>query len=261
MNKLYIGAELVDNNGNTLCIEQICREELDNETVKVYNFQVDEYHTYFVGYQKILVHNAGAEYQLPDAFDYLSAEAKQKQIDALKRMSDSDRETYMQVVEKEPQITAKVQEITSKAGGELEGLDYRLKTPTSTYEKMYGRATSKPITEMNDLIRYTEIFEPDQLAEGTNLSLQEFEANGYSVARVKNTWGDTSNPYNGINATIVSPEGQAFEVQFHTLDSFNLKNGQLHSLYEQCRVLSPRIRWWLNSMMKCLPYQKAYKSH
>ena len=46
----------------------------------------------------------------------------------------------------------------------LEGLDYRLKTPTSTYEKMYGRATSKPITEMNDLIRYTEIFEPDQLA-------------------------------------------------------------------------------------------------
>jgi len=31
-------------------------------------------------------------------------------------MSDSDRETYMQVVEKEPQITAKVQEITSKAG-------------------------------------------------------------------------------------------------------------------------------------------------
>ena len=49
MNKLYIGAELVDNNGNTLLIEKICREELDNEIVTVYNFQVDEYHTYFVG--------------------------------------------------------------------------------------------------------------------------------------------------------------------------------------------------------------------
>jgi len=32
---------------------------------------------------------------------------------------------------------------------------------------------------------------------------------------------------------------EAKQVQFHTLDSFNLKNGQLHSLYEQCRVLSP----------------------
>ena len=236
---LCIGSQLMDVHGNICCVEHIFHEKLRDEKRTVYNFQVDDYHTYHVGYQKILVHNAGAEYQLPEAFDYLSEEAKQKQIDALKRMSDSDRETYMQVVEKEPQITAKVQEITSKAGGELEGLDYRLKTPTSTYEKMYGRATSKPITEMNDLIRYTEIFEPDQLAEGTNLSLQEFEANGYSVARVKNTWGDTSNPYNGINATILSPEGQAFEVQFHTLESFNLKNGQLHSLYEQCRVLSP----------------------
>lgn len=184
-----IGSELVDDCGNVCCVDNIFHEKLRNEKRTVYNFQADNYHTYHVSHQKLLVHNAGAEYQLPDAFDYLSEEAKQKQIDALKRMSDSDRETYMQVVEKEPQITAKVQEITSKAGGELEGLDYRLKTPTSTYEKMYGRATSKPITEMNDLIRYTEIFEPDQLAKGTNLSLQEFEANGYSVAKVKNTWG------------------------------------------------------------------------
>ena len=56
--QLWIGAELVDNNGNTLCIEQICREELDNEIVTVYNFQVDEYHTYFVGERGIWVHNA-----------------------------------------------------------------------------------------------------------------------------------------------------------------------------------------------------------
>ena len=58
MNKLYIGAELVDNNGNTLLVEKIYREELYNETVKVYNFQVDEYHTYFVGDTSVLVHNA-----------------------------------------------------------------------------------------------------------------------------------------------------------------------------------------------------------
>ena len=47
--QLWIGAELVDNNGNTLLVEKIYREELDNEIVTVYNFQVDEYHTYFVG--------------------------------------------------------------------------------------------------------------------------------------------------------------------------------------------------------------------
>ncbi len=56
--QLWIGAELVDNNGNTLLVEKIYREELDNEIVTVYNFQVDEYHTYFVGDTSVLVHNA-----------------------------------------------------------------------------------------------------------------------------------------------------------------------------------------------------------
>ena len=56
--QLWIGAELVDNNGNTLLVEKIYREELDNEIVTVYNFQVDEYHTYFVGERGIWVHNA-----------------------------------------------------------------------------------------------------------------------------------------------------------------------------------------------------------
>ena len=55
---LWIGAELVDNNGNTLYVEQIFREKLDDESEKVYNFQVDDFHTYYVGNHKTLVHNA-----------------------------------------------------------------------------------------------------------------------------------------------------------------------------------------------------------
>jgi len=55
--QLWIGAELIDNNGNTLLVEQIFRETLDNETVKVYNLLVEDYHTYFVSNSQILVHN------------------------------------------------------------------------------------------------------------------------------------------------------------------------------------------------------------
>lgn len=55
---LCIGSELVDNSGNTLIVEQIFREDLHDETVEVYNFKVDSFHTYFVGNLKILVHNA-----------------------------------------------------------------------------------------------------------------------------------------------------------------------------------------------------------
>ena len=59
---LWIGAELVDNNGQVLRVEQIYREILDNERVKVYNFKVDEWHTYYVGNSGVLVHNASEAY-------------------------------------------------------------------------------------------------------------------------------------------------------------------------------------------------------
>lgn len=55
---LWIGAELLDNNGNILHVEQIFREDLGEDRVKVYNFQVGEYHTYYVGNTGVLVHNA-----------------------------------------------------------------------------------------------------------------------------------------------------------------------------------------------------------
>ena len=55
---LYIGCELIDNNGNALVVEQIFREKLRYEKVKVYNFKVEDYHTYYIGKCCALVHNA-----------------------------------------------------------------------------------------------------------------------------------------------------------------------------------------------------------
>ena len=55
---LCIGSELVDLNGNILKVESIYREVLDNETRTVYNFKVDEYHTYHVSNLSIFVHNS-----------------------------------------------------------------------------------------------------------------------------------------------------------------------------------------------------------
>lgn len=55
---LCIGDELIDTGGNILVVEQIFREELDNELEKVYNIKVNDYHTYYVGNNHILMHNA-----------------------------------------------------------------------------------------------------------------------------------------------------------------------------------------------------------
>ncbi|WP_294413328.1 polymorphic toxin-type HINT domain-containing protein [uncultured Ruminococcus sp.] len=59
---LCIGSQLMDVHGNICCVEHIFHEKLYEEKRTVYNFQVDDYHTYHVGYQRILVHNADYEF-------------------------------------------------------------------------------------------------------------------------------------------------------------------------------------------------------
>ena len=63
---LWIGAELIDRDDNILHVEEIYHECLEDETCTVYNFQVEEYHTYFVGEQGILVHNAEYTGEVPN---------------------------------------------------------------------------------------------------------------------------------------------------------------------------------------------------
>ena len=55
--ELIVGDELLDVNGNVLLVEKF-NVELTDEPVKVYNFQVEDFHTYFVGQNNIWVHNA-----------------------------------------------------------------------------------------------------------------------------------------------------------------------------------------------------------
>lgn len=52
---LVIGSELINDNGHAICVENILRES-SNDGVEVFNFKVEDYHTYYVG-KGILVHN------------------------------------------------------------------------------------------------------------------------------------------------------------------------------------------------------------
>ncbi len=54
---LQVGDKLVDSRGNVLVVEEK-KLEITGEPVKVYNFKVDDFHTYHVGNKGILVHNA-----------------------------------------------------------------------------------------------------------------------------------------------------------------------------------------------------------
>ena len=65
---LWIGAELVDNNGRIHQVEQLYREESKEEPIVVFNFKVNDFSTYYVGLNTIWVHNLDCG-QTSTAFD------------------------------------------------------------------------------------------------------------------------------------------------------------------------------------------------
>ena len=90
---------------------------------------------------------------------------------------------------------------------------------------------------MKDVIRYTVICPPDKLTDGAHTILHSFKKEGYTLKRLKNTWDEKDATYRGININLVNPTGHIFELQVHTSESFELKNGELHAFYERKRKI------------------------
>lgn len=166
-------------------------------------------------------------------FEGLRAERVVPETQALARMSDSERAVYYHAMELEPEITRDVVAVGAANGGETVGLDARVKLPESLEAKLHSVDDPMDIDRVSDILRYTHVFSPEQLADGTNASLSAYEQQGYTIRAVKNTWTDPNLPYKGINVRMLSPDGQPLEVQFHTQESFALKSGEMHDLYKQ----------------------------
>ncbi len=152
------------------------------------------------------------------------------------------KDTYENAVKNEPDITKDLQEIASNTGTELVGLKYRIKTKESYLRKvktdsisLSQEALNKVAKNTNDIIRYTYQNTVPDLVDSYEQVAAELANKGYEEIKVKNFWLDKNNPYNGINTVYKTSNNQIFEVQFHTSESFELKNGELHKLYEEFR--------------------------
>jgi len=127
--------------------------------------------------------------------------------------------------------------LADNTGMKVFGFDKRIKTKESFLEKIEKNYNPKGNEyEVKDILRYTLGANPKELTEKTLQSIDMFTQEGYNTRVIKNTWR-TNSSYNGINTFISAPNGQKFEVQYHTQESFNLKNGKLHDLYEKQRKI------------------------
>jgi hypothetical protein len=156
---------------------------------------------------------------------------------------------YNKIVKAEPAITNTIQSVVQDAGGQLEGLEFRVKTKESYLRKVeadYQAAQLESLdisqlsvaAKINDAIRYTAVAGEDSLTVVYSRVIDQLLEKQYEVVKMKNTWLETFNPYKGINVIIRNPQGQNFELQFHTPASFDLKQRKMHELYEEFRLLT-----------------------
>jgi hypothetical protein len=145
---------------------------------------------------------------------------------------------YNKALINEPEITNHVKKVAESIGMDILGLKYRIKSKSSFLEKIEKNYTPDGNGyEIKDIVRYTLGADSNSLVDKTFLAIDKFGHEGYNTVRVKNTWG-TGSSYNGMNTFIKDPNGQIFEIQYHTKESFDLKNGELHELYERQRKIA-----------------------
>ena len=155
-------------------------------------------------------------------------------------------EAVGQIREAEPRLSADVQAIEqeNKHGGSLEGFERRLKGEDRLKQKIAERLEGAPdkspdgiLRKIHDVIRYTFCFQPESYTRGYHDIKERFESRGHEMYYSENWW--TNPEYKGINTRWVTPEGQRFEVQFHSPESFHAKHEMTHLSYERIRNPPP----------------------
>ncbi|OAM32851.1 hypothetical protein A7P96_01385 [Eikenella sp. NML03-A-027] len=142
----------------------------------------------------------------------------------------------------EPVITGDLQRMAAAVQARMAGLDYRFKGRESLIRKIESKTWRRDVTparaaaNITDVLRYTVLLDSESFVSQYWQLQEQLAASGYQTNKVSNTWRKNA-VYKGINTTIIK-NGQVFELQFHTEQSFNLKNNELHKLYEEAREIS-----------------------
>jgi hypothetical protein len=160
---------------------------------------------------------------------------KERDHAAFARMTQAERDYYMRTLRKEQRIRRDIIAASAAQGGELFKLVYRLKSPGSTYEKMYLRSEKMPINTVTDLVRYTVLFDEDKYTDGVKRMVAELSSRGYELGTLWNAWKAKNLSYRGINTVLCDPTNQFVEVQIHTRKSAEAAD-KTHGYYEKRRL-------------------------
>lgn len=147
-------------------------------------------------------------------------------------------------------VQENVVRVVRDLGGEMRGLEYRMKTRDGVNDKIkreFRANTDWTVDDVVredvwDVVRFTGTFNHRGYYPNVASAANKLR-DGFEVTKTKNYWADPEPEYQaGIHLKLVHKEtGQRVELQFHTPESYNVKT-QIHKLYEEARRPSTRGR-------------------
>jgi hypothetical protein len=135
----------------------------------------------------------------------------------------------------EKRITPVMTDIAESLGVQMAGLAFSVKTGSSVADKLKRKqgteSSEEAIKNMGDLIRYTQVSDAKDMAANVEKTIDELSKKGFTITKVENKYLDPKSDYKGIHIDFISPEGQKFELQFHTAETLAVKE-KMHKAYE-----------------------------
>jgi len=134
----------------------------------------------------------------------------------------------------EPEITRDVRALEQN-GSYLAGLSHRIKEEDSLMHKILADAVKDSVDlgraadGISDVLRYTLVIKDENYSRQVPEALEKLTNSGYKVVKFRNAWGGRF--YQGINVQLLSPSGIKTELQFHTPNSYAIKQAS-HEVYE-----------------------------
>jgi hypothetical protein len=150
-------------------------------------------------------------------------------------------------------LIAELQGIADSLGADMVGLEHALKqtgsvaTESGLADKIARDLAANPAlrtpalaaTKISDVVRFTMQATDQGYTEMVAGALEQLRTDGYGVVKFKSFWGNDLYGA-GINVQLAAPDGQLFELQFHTPESTAAK-ALSHDPYETVRVLEKRV--------------------
>ena len=134
----------------------------------------------------------------------------------------------------EPDVTRDMRALEQK-GVYLTGLTHRIKTEDSLMQKILTDAVADNVDlgqaadGISDVLRYTLVIKEADYSRRVPEAMKKLTSSGYEVLKFRNAWGGKF--YQGINVQLMSPAGVKTELQFHTPQSYTIKQAS-HGVYE-----------------------------